>query len=120
MEINHKSVYSHVRLIRWITVVFTVTILTFIFTAWFFKAGYESVFGDYNAFELLFIPGIFIMAYAMWITWTKLVKSKSQKRNDTFCLLLLGVFGVWMWMPSKDGIKAQFKRRENPFFGKFD
>jgi hypothetical protein len=46
-----------------------------------------------------------VAAIFLWYNWEKLPIEKKVKTNNTFMILLLGIIGMWLWIPNDREIK---------------
>lgn len=72
------------------------SVLLFTSTEWVIKLHIHYGAKWYIAAFNFFIKGIFI-----WYNWKKLPIDKKTRTNNTYMLILLGVIGMWLWMPNR-------------------
>ena len=59
---------------------------------------------DYNLNWIIGIVHIAVVATFIWYDWKKMPDNESQKMKNTFLILLLGIIGMWLWLPNKTEI----------------
>jgi hypothetical protein len=47
-----------------------------------------------------------IMARFIWFIWKKMPVDRKRKTNDTFLILLLGIIGMWIWLPNAREVRS--------------
>lgn len=54
-----------------------------------------------------YIIGFFHLVVAVifvWFNWKKMPVDRRQKRDNTYMILLLGIIGMWLWLPNEEQI----------------
>lgn len=46
-----------------------------------------------------------LSGFCIWFNWTKMPIEKKKKTENTFLILLLGIIGLWIWLPNKTELK---------------
>ncbi|MDP2175732.1 MAG: hypothetical protein Q8K70_07455 [Bacteroidota bacterium] len=56
-----------------------------------------------------------VVVVFLWFNWKKMPLTKKVKIKYTFAFLLIGVIGMWLWLPNKNELKHMvlddFKKR---------
>lgn len=82
-----------------------VILLNIFYSQLIFNLDRDYYFSTILGFSLLALIGIFT-----WYNWKKLPIERKKKVNNTWMLVLLGIFGfgvigMWLWLPNKREIK---------------
>ncbi|NRA12795.1 MAG: hypothetical protein HRT57_12630 [Crocinitomicaceae bacterium] len=48
------------------------------------------------------LVAIFQFATAVLFIWKKMPGEKKLKSNSTFLIVILGIIGMWLWLPNKE------------------
>ncbi|OIQ27212.1 MAG: hypothetical protein BM564_13035 [Bacteroidetes bacterium MedPE-SWsnd-G2] len=64
----------------------------------------------YNALWILIALQIMVAAIFIWFNWVRMPLKKEAKISNTFMLLFLGIFGMWLWFPNKADLKTLSKK----------
>lgn len=84
------------RLLIFQTVLF-IAFVVFLFTGSELKL---KLLQDYNLHVWFLIIYYIIILVFLWYLWTKFPFPNVVKINHTLSSLLLGVFGLWLWLPN--------------------
>ncbi|TNE80662.1 MAG: hypothetical protein EP332_06510 [Bacteroidetes bacterium] len=50
-----------------------------------------------------------VLVYCLWLNWKMLPLTKSQKKDNTWKLIVLGIIGMWLWLPNRKELDAMFE-----------
>lgn len=101
---DFKSFKSDIKKLRSLLIVLTLIQIGYIIVIFMSPKLLVKLNLDYKVNWLIFglhylTAGIFI-----WFNWNKMPITKKAKTNYTVMILLLGIIGMWLWIPNKQEV----------------
>jgi amino acid transporter len=83
--------------------------LTIIEVGYFLLFITESQFSftldnTYKANYLVFALHVLGLGIFIWYNWKKMPIAKKKKYDNTYLILILGIIGMWLWLPNEKQI----------------
>lgn len=61
---------------------------------------------EFHFLWIFLIYHIIMLIIILWLNWTKFPIPKKMKIKNTYMVVLLGILGMWLWMPSSEDIES--------------
>ena len=65
---------------------------------------FKLIYDNYSKW-ILASMNFSVAAIILWYNWTRLPIDKKKRIDNTWLILLLGVIGMWLWIPNKEEIE---------------
>jgi hypothetical protein len=60
------------------------------------------IFSFFASGFIIWILHCILMIIIIWYNWKKMPIDRKKKIDNTFMIMLLGIIGMWLWMPNKE------------------
>lgn len=84
------------------------TSLYFIYFAMIFYEPQPTSFLGNRMFPIWSFTGLnySFSAVVLWYNWKRFPLERKKKLENTWMILLLGIIGLWLWMPTKKEVES--------------
>ena len=101
-EYVNESQIANLRILLIFLTVIQLTYLGFMFAD---HETYVKMIFNFHLDWIVAIINYTIAGIFLWYNWKKLPIEKKKKADSTWMILLLGIIGMWLWIPNKAEIK---------------
>lgn len=91
--------------LRLLLMVLTVIQLTCVILSYSISELFTKLMLNFHLDWILVALNYIVAGIFLWYNWKKLPITKKKKIDSTWMILLLGIIGMWFWIPNKAEIK---------------